>query len=55
MDVKYGKKYVIVNSNNLEHYHLEAARIITGLPTFTKSEFVYHVIRWEKLSVTNVL
>ena len=40
----------VVNSNKLEHLQLEAARIITGLPAFTKSEIVYNEIGWEKLS-----
>ena len=40
---------VTVNSNKLEKLQLEAARIVTGLPVFTKSENVYEELGWEKL------
>jgi hypothetical protein len=48
MYAKYGKTVVIINSNKLEHYHLEAAIIITGVLVFTKSELVCHEIGKEE-------
>ena len=39
------------NSNRIEKLQLEAARIITGLPIFTKSDNVYEEIGWEKLEI----
>jgi hypothetical protein len=41
----------IGNSQKLEQLHLEAARIVTGLPIFTKTEIVYIKTGWELLSV----
>ena len=35
----------------MEKLHLEAARIVTGLPIFTSSEIIYKEIGWEKLEV----
>ena len=39
----------IVYTNKLENVQLEAARIITGLPIFTKKERIYEEIGWETL------
>ena len=39
----------VVNTNKLEQLQLETARIIPGLPIFTKSDFVYKEIGWETL------
>ena len=36
-------------SNKLESLQLEAARIVTGLPVFTKIETVYQEVGWEPL------
>jgi hypothetical protein len=41
----------IGNSQNLEQLKLEAARIVTGLPIFTKTEMLYIETGWELLSV----
>ena len=41
----------IGNSQKLEQLHLEAARIVTGLPIFTKTEILYIKTGWELLSV----
>ena len=41
----------IGNSQKLEQLQLEAARIVTGLPIFTKIEILYIVTGWELLSV----
>jgi len=41
----------IGNSQKLEQLQLEAARIVTGLPTFTKTEILYRETGWELLSV----
>jgi hypothetical protein len=41
----------IGNSQKLDQLQLEAARIITGLPIFTKTEIVYIETCWELLSV----
>jgi hypothetical protein len=41
----------IGNSQKLEQLQLEAARIVTGLPIFTKTEIVYRETGWELLSV----
>ena len=41
----------ICNSNKLEQMQLEAARIVTGLPIFTKIDFLYKETGWELLSV----
>ena len=38
-------------SNKLESLQVEAARIITGLPVFTKTELLYAETGWESLSV----
>jgi hypothetical protein len=38
-------------TQNLEQLQLEAARIITGLPIFTKTEILYRETGWELLSV----
>ena len=40
----------LVNANKLEKLQAEAARIVTGLPTFTKLEYVYNETGWETLS-----
>ena len=40
----------VVNTRKLEQMQLETARIVTGLPTFTKSETVYKEIGWESLA-----
>jgi hypothetical protein len=37
-------------SDKLEKLQLDAARIVTGLPIFTKSEYLYAETRWETLS-----
>jgi hypothetical protein len=37
-------------SDKLEKLQLNAARIITGLPIFTKSEYLYAETGWETLS-----
>jgi hypothetical protein len=37
-------------SVKLEQLQLEAARIVTGLPIFTKTEIVYRETGWELLS-----
>jgi hypothetical protein len=37
-------------SDKLEKLQLDAARIVTGLPTFTKSEYAYAETGWETLS-----
>ena len=42
----------IGNSQKLEQHKLEAARIVTGLPIFTKTEMLYIETGWELLSVT---
>jgi hypothetical protein len=39
------------NSQKLEQLQLEAARIVTGLPIFTKTEILYIETGWELLSV----
>lgn len=41
----------VVNSNRLEKLQLEAARIITGLPTFTSSDHLYRESGLEPLSI----
>ena len=41
----------IGNSQKLEQLQLEAARIVTGLPIFTKTEISYIETGWELLSV----
>jgi hypothetical protein len=41
----------IGNSQKLEQLQLEAARIVTGLPIFTKIEILYIETGWELLSV----
>jgi hypothetical protein len=41
----------IGNSQKLEQLQLEAARIVTGLPIFTKTEMLYIETGWELLSV----
>jgi hypothetical protein len=41
----------IRNSQKLEQLQLEAARIVTGLPIFTKTEILYIETGWELLSV----
>ena len=41
----------IGNSQKLEQLQLEAARIVTGLPIFTKAEILYIETGWELLSV----
>ena len=41
----------IGNSQKLEQLQLEAARIVTGLPIFTKTEILYKETCWELLSV----
>ena len=41
----------IGNSYKLEQLQLEAARIVTGLPIFTKTEILYRETGWELLSV----
>lgn len=38
-------------SNKLERQQLEAARIITGLPIFTKTVFLYQELGWETLAI----
>ena len=40
----------IVCSDKLEKLQLDAARIVTGLPSFTKSEFLYAETGWQTLS-----
>ena len=40
-----------INSNRLENLQLEAARIVTGLPIFTKIDNLYEELGWEKLDV----
>jgi hypothetical protein len=40
----------IGNSQKLEQLQLEAARIVTGLTIFTKTEIVYRETGWELLS-----
>jgi hypothetical protein len=37
-------------SDKLEKIQLDAARIVTGLPIFTKSEYLYAETGWETLS-----
>jgi hypothetical protein len=37
-------------SDKLEKFQLDAARIVTGLPIFTKSEYLYAETGWETLS-----
>jgi hypothetical protein len=37
------------NSCKLERLQLEAARIITGLPIFTNTEYLYKETGWERL------
>jgi hypothetical protein len=37
-------------SDKLEKLQLDAARIVTGLPIFTKSEYLYAETGWETLS-----
>ena len=39
-----------VNSQKLERLQLEAARIVSGLPIFTKSETIYNELGWESLA-----
>ena len=41
----------VCNSNKLEQLQLEAARIVTGLPIFTKIDLLYKETGWELLSV----
>ena len=41
----------IRNSQKLEQLQLEAARIVTGLPIFTKTEILYKETDWELLSL----
>ena len=38
------------NSNKLHHLHLEAARIVTGLPIFASSILIYKELGWESLA-----
>ena len=57
-NVLFTKKYYVQrwdncgigNSQKLEQLQLEAARIVTGLPIFTKTEIVYRETGWELLS-----
>jgi hypothetical protein len=39
----------VCNSCKLERLQLEAARIITGLPIFTNTEYLYRETGWERL------
>ena len=39
----------VTNSCKLERLQLEAARIITGLPIFTNTEYLYRETDWERL------
>jgi hypothetical protein len=39
----------VTNSCKLERLQLEAARIITGLPIFTNTEYLYRETGWERL------
>jgi hypothetical protein len=39
----------VSNSCKLERLPLEAARIITGLPIFTNTEYLYTETGWERL------
>ena len=39
----------VVYSNKLENVQLEAARIVTGLPIFTKIDLIYRETGWETL------
>ena len=39
-----------LNQNKLEKLQSEAARIVTGLPTFCKLEYLYQEVGWERLS-----
>jgi hypothetical protein len=39
----------VSNSCKLERLQLEAARIITGLPIFTNTEYLYRETGWERL------
>ena len=41
----------IGNSQKLEQLKLEDARIVTGLPIFTKTEILYKETDWELLSL----
>jgi hypothetical protein len=41
--------YGVSNSCKLERLQLEAARIITGLPIFTSTEYLYRETAWERL------
>ena len=40
----------VSNSCKLERLQLEAARIITGLPIFTNTEYLYRETGWERLA-----
>ena len=40
----------VSNSSKLERLQLEAARIITGLPIFTNTEYLYRETGWERLA-----
>jgi hypothetical protein len=42
-------KCAVSNSCKLERLQLEAARIITGLPIFTNTEYLYRETGWERL------
>ena len=37
------------SENKLENVQLQAARIITGLPLFTKKEYIYRELAWNTL------
>ena len=49
MHVRSGTTVVSLIRANLERLRLEAARIITGLPIFTNTEYLYRETGWERL------
>ena len=50
MPVNYGITVGLGIHKKLEQLQLEAARIVTGLPIFTKTEILYIETGWELLS-----
>ena len=49
MHVRSGTTVSVSNSCKLERLQLEAARIITELPIFTNTEYLYRETGWERL------
>jgi len=49
MHARFGTTVMKCILKKLENIQLEAARIVTGLPIFTKKEFIYRELGWQTL------